>query len=209
MKKFHVKGGLAGLPPDNHMLHIVVEHFLGAAAQVVKGVDVAVHKGLERALFHELHIEGPGEPEDHDEGIDGRDGSIGVHDLKVSPVNLRLEGRFGLEPEIGDPLFLALEIMDQLLHPAVAAGIAHPGKPVENPGGLVVILVKIVLDDLHVGIEDALSPRGPVILRKRVALDMTLHRQPVQTSHSRNPSDTQSVPMHDSDVHKHLPGNHR
>src|SRR5450756_1950740 len=70
MKKFHVEGGLALLPPDNHMFHIVVENFLGAAAQVVKGMHVAVHEGLESAPLHELHVQGPGEPEDHDEGID-------------------------------------------------------------------------------------------------------------------------------------------
>ncbi len=52
--------------------------------------------------------------------IDGTVFRRGLHDLEVSPVDLRLEGGFRLEPDIGDPGFLALDNRRGILDDRVA-----------------------------------------------------------------------------------------
>ena len=86
-----VEDGLVDLPPDHHMLHVVVKDFFGRAAQIIEGVNVAVHEGLEGRPFHELDIHGAGVSQDHDEGEDRMGRPVGFRDLEVTPVDLRLE----------------------------------------------------------------------------------------------------------------------
>ncbi len=132
-EELDVEDGPAGLPSDHDMLHAIVEDFFGDAAQILEGVQVAVHEGFEGALFDELHVHGPRIAQDHDEGIDRTRGAVGIDDLEIAPVDLGLEGRLRLKSDIGDSCLLALDCLDGVLHGGVATPVPDAGELLEDP----------------------------------------------------------------------------
>ena len=206
--KLDIEDRPATLPPDNHLLHTVVEDLFRDTAQIIEGMDVAVHEGLKSPLFYELDIHGTGISENHDKGKDRMSRPVGFHDLEVSPVNLCLEGWFRFEPDISDPRLLALYLPHGVPYRCQSSRISHTGKLLEYPGSLVVVLFEIGIDHRPVGIQNALLPFRLVIHGKRTPFQMAFHCLPVKTGNLRNSSDAQSIPIHCFNVHKYLPCNH-
>jgi hypothetical protein len=67
--ELHIEHRLAAFPADDHMLHVVIEHLHGNAAQIVKRMDVGVHEGLQGAAVDEHGKHGPGKSQDQDEQV--------------------------------------------------------------------------------------------------------------------------------------------
>lgn len=164
--KLDVERGFSLFSPDDHVFHVVIEHFLRDATQIGKGADVAIHEGLKSTLFYKLDVHGPGIAQDHDKGKNRTGRSVMFHDLEVSLVNLCLEARLGLKPDIGDVPLLAFNSPNDLLYRRVASGVSHAGEFLEDPCSLIIILFKVILDNLTKGIQDAFSSATLVVLRK-------------------------------------------
>jgi hypothetical protein len=61
---------LAGELSDEDVLHPIVENLFGNAAEMVEGVNMAIQKGRQIALFNELGVDPPRKAEDHRKKID-------------------------------------------------------------------------------------------------------------------------------------------
>ena len=64
-----------------------------------------------------------------------------------------LESRLGLESGVGNPALLLLDGADKHLDGVVAAGVPHALEAFEDPGGLEIVLVEEIPDDLVIGIK--------------------------------------------------------
>jgi len=117
-------------------------------------MDVAVHEALHGAALHELGIQGPAETQNQNEGEDRRRPARGLYNLEVAPVELGLAPRLRLEPDEGQPCLLLFNSADIIPDHSVAARVARFAEPIENSGGLVVVLLQKVPDHRIVRLQD-------------------------------------------------------
>ena len=205
-----VEDRLPGRVPIHHdVLHVVVKDLGRHAAQVLEAPDVAVQERLQRAAVHELDIVGPAEAQDQHEDEDRGSSPAGLLDLEVPPVELGLLPWLGLEPDVGQSALLGLDRPDEALHRVIAAAIAPVLELIEDPGGLVVVHFQKVPDGLFVGRQDGVLPLVLPILGEVGAFQMLLDRRAVKAELPGDRPDALAAPLHGSDVHVYLLGDHR
>ena len=90
MSQFQVKGNLSPFAVDHNVFHVIVEDLSRHPSWETKGMDMTVHKALQGAAIHKLHVHGPGKAQDHYKGVHGG-GALGLPNLKISPVHLGLK----------------------------------------------------------------------------------------------------------------------
>jgi hypothetical protein len=109
---------------------------------------------------------------------------------------------------ISQPDLLFFDRPDIDLDHIVTSGITYSFHPVIDPGGLVIVLVQLVLDDLGVGLRNGdLSLLFPV-LRKRIIFQMPFDSVAVNPGQLGDFANTISVAMHGNNVYKYLLGDH-
>ncbi len=86
-------------PFEDHRFDVVVEDLLGAAAEVLEGVQVTLDERINIGGEGELHIPHPGIPEDNAEAVSLAHATVVLDPAALSPVYLRLGTGFGLIPE--------------------------------------------------------------------------------------------------------------
>jgi len=210
VQTLRVENRLPGrIPAHDDVLHVVVEDFGRHAAQVLEAPDVAVQERFQSAAVHELDIIGPAEAQDEHKDEDPAGPASGFLDLEVAPVELGLLPGLGLEPDVGHPALLGLDCPDEALHGVIAAGIAPVLELIEDPGGLVVVHFQEVPDGLFVGGQDGVLPLILPILGEVGAFQMLLDRLAVQAELLGNRPDALPAPLHGSDVHIYLLGDHQ
>ena len=100
-RKAEVVGEVLQVDVEFH-LHVVIEHLVGHAAQVMKRTFVAIQKALQGAALDELAIHRPAVAQQHQEEVDGTGAATGFGDLEGSQVHLSLPPRHGLETAVGN-----------------------------------------------------------------------------------------------------------
>src|SRR3990170_341008 len=155
VEKLDVKSRFAILSADNHIFHVIVQNLCRNALKITKRIDMTIHKNIQCAALYKLHVHGPGITENHYKGINSVCLPIRVLNLEITPVNLGLESRFCLKANIGQLSLLFFDITDITFYRIVAAKISDPFDSIGNPGCLVVILVKVVVDDLLIWFQNA------------------------------------------------------
>ena len=204
VQQLDIEVHLAAVAPDHHMLHVVVEHLGGHAAQVMKRTFVAIQKALQGAALDELDIHRPAVAQQHQEEVDGAGAATGFGDFKVSPVHLSLQPRHGLETAVGDPGLLFFEGTHKALDCVVATGIADLLEPIKDPAGPVVVLADPVLDDPHEGGQDGDSAFGAAVLGEALAQDVLLDRVAVKPQTLGDETHAVTLTVQCNNVHKNL-----
>jgi len=86
-------------PFEDHRFDVIVQDLLGAAAEVLKGMQVTLDEGIDVSGKGELNMPHPGIPEDHAEAVDLAHATVFFDPAALSPVYLRLDTGFGLIPK--------------------------------------------------------------------------------------------------------------
>ena len=89
----------AECPFEDHRFDVVIQDLLGAAAEVLEGIEMALNEGIDIGGEGEDHVPHLGIPEDHAEAVDLAYVTILLDPAALSPVYLRLDAGFGLIPE--------------------------------------------------------------------------------------------------------------
>ena len=147
VEELYVESRLAFIPADHDVLHVVVEHFRRNTAQMSEGADMAVHEGLQSTVLDELDVHGSGKAKEHDKDIDSARLALGIGDLEVAPVNLGLQAGLRLKPSISYLALLLLDGSNITSERPIAAGVAKLPDPLQDPGGLVIVLIQKALDN--------------------------------------------------------------
>src|SRR3990172_5132278 len=140
----------------------------------MKGVDMTIHKCFQGTSLYKFDVHGPGKTENQHKGINSGRFPIKSLNLEITPVNLGLEPRLRLETDIGQLSLLFFDTGDIMLYRVIAAWVSDLLDPIENPGCLVIILIKVVVDDLFIWFPNAYALTF-VVMRKISGLNMFLH----------------------------------
>ncbi len=146
---------------EDHCLDVVIQDLFGVSAEVFEGIEVALDEGVRISGERKDCIPHSGIAEDHVEAVQSLLPSVDIQMVALTPINLRLDAGFGLEPENRLQGYLRPDCADVILDNGIASIKSHFLNFTEDPGGGQGVVSNTVLDVAFIGIEFARSwPAG-------------------------------------------------